>query len=142
MTVRALERARHELKKIDSAAQGTHGKRWRYHQSSCGCSTFMAKIARVLFNRGQRWSIDILSMTITAYYYISLVSEREITRSQPSGVDGAACRKTVASLLSVRTTPGEIEAFPGVVFFVAHAARARGSDGHQNVCDRSAIFKL
>ena len=27
-------------------------------------------------------------------------------------------------------------------FFVAHAVRARGSDGHQNVCGRSTILKL
>ena len=26
--------------------------------------------------------------------------------------------------------------------FVAHAVRARGSDGHQNVCGRSTILKL
>ena len=64
-------------------------------QGSCVCSTLMAKIAAraFLFNRGQRWSIDILSMTITAYYNISLVSEREITSSQPSSLDGATCRK-------------------------------------------------
>ena len=30
----------------------------------------------------------------------------------------------------------------GKVFFVAHAVRARGSDGHQNVCGRSTILKL
>ena len=29
-----------------------------------------------------------------------------------------------------------------LIFFVAHAVRARGSDGHQIVCSRSTILKL
>ena len=28
------------------------------------------------------------------------------------------------------------------IFFLAHAVRARGSDGHTNVCGRSTILKL
>ena len=35
-----------------------------------------------LIHRGQGWSINILSMTITANYQISLISEREVTTSQ------------------------------------------------------------
>ena len=31
---------------------------------------------------------------------------------------------------------------PTTLFFLAHAVRARGSDGHQNVCDWSTIRKL
>ena len=36
----------------------------------------------------------------------------------------------------------ELDSDFAVLFFVAHAVRARGSDGHQNVCGRSTILKL
>lgn len=67
---------------------------------SCVCSHLMAEIATrdFLFNCGQRWPIDILSMTITAYSNISLIREREITSSQSSSLNSAACRKAVASV--------------------------------------------
>ena len=36
----------------------------------------------------------------------------------------------------------QVQGLAVVFFFVAHAVRARGSDGHQNVCGRSTILKL